>query len=96
LMIFTLENSKKKDPNILSRPGIRRLGLLFRLAHLTKTAFSVRNKSPATSTLSKKTIWRRKRRKFLIYPKIPLPLQKIVWSSLWDYHWIQEVYYFFT
>jgi hypothetical protein len=31
---FTLENSKKKDPNISPRPGIRSLYLLFWLAHI--------------------------------------------------------------
>jgi hypothetical protein len=41
---FTLENSKKKDPNILPRPGIRSLCLLFWSDHLAKTVFSVRNK----------------------------------------------------
>ena len=43
---FTLENSKKKGPNIFPRPGIR--SLCRESAHLAKTVFSVRNKLPAS------------------------------------------------
>ena len=44
---FTFREFKKTGPNILSRSGIRTcsLCLLFRLAHLAKTVFSVWNKS---------------------------------------------------
>ena len=52
--IFTLENSKKKGHNILLKPGIRSLCLLLRSDHLVKTVFSVWNKLPATSAVSKK------------------------------------------
>jgi len=53
--IFNLENSEKKCPNILPRPGICSLCLLLRSAHLDKTVFSVRrNKLSATSDLLKK------------------------------------------
>jgi hypothetical protein len=51
---FSLENSKKKGPNILPRPRIRNLCLLFRResAHLAK------NKSPVTyiDSVEKKSI----------------------------------------
>jgi hypothetical protein len=50
---FTLENSKKKGPNTLPRPGIRSV-CLFRSAHLVNTVFPVRNKLSVTSALSKK------------------------------------------
>jgi hypothetical protein len=43
---FTLENSKKKGPNIFPRPGIR--SLCRGSAHLANTLFSVRNKLPAS------------------------------------------------
>jgi hypothetical protein len=51
---FTLENSKKKGQNILPRPGRHSFCLLFRSVHLAKRVFSVQNKLPATSALSKK------------------------------------------
>ena len=53
--LFTLENSKKKCPNTLPRPGIRSV-CLFRSAHLANTVFPVRNKLSVTSALSKKKI----------------------------------------
>jgi len=46
---FTLENSKKKGPNILPRHC-----LFFQSAHLAKTVFSVPNKLPTISALLKK------------------------------------------
>ena len=67
--IFTLEISKKKVPNILPRPVKHNLCLLFRSAHLAKTFFSVRDKLPATSALSKKKITAKKMKRFnLIQP----------------------------
>ena len=81
----------------MSRPGMRSYCLLFRSDHLAKTVFSVFpvcNKLPAASALSGKKWLGRTRRKYLNWSKNNLP-SKIVWSSLWDYHWIKEVYYFF-
>ena len=67
--IFTLEISKKKVPNILPRPVKHNLCLLFRSTHLAKTFFSVRDKLPATSALSKKKITAKKMKRFnLIQP----------------------------
>jgi hypothetical protein len=72
---FTLENSKKKGPNILLRPRIHSLCLLFRSTLLAKTVFPVRNKLPATSALSKKNyLTAKKTKRFnLIQIKSPPP-----------------------
>ena len=75
---FTLENSKKKVPNILPRHC-----LLFQSAHLAKTVFSVPNKLPAISALLKKFNVKEDE-KIKFYPKIIRA--KIVWLSLCDYH----------
>ena len=101
-MIFTLENSKIKGPNINSLDpeylaGLR--SLLYRPAHLPKKAFSVRNKLPATSELDfvEKNNYRRRRRTYLIWSPLPHHPPKIVWTSLWGYHWIKKTYnYYFT
>ena len=84
-MIFTLENSKRKGPNINSLDpeylaGLR--SLLYRPAHLPKKAFSVRNKLPATSELDfveKNNLTGKKTKIFNLIQKPPAP-QKNVWS----------------
>jgi hypothetical protein len=52
--IYLREFKVKKGLNILHRPGIRTLCLLFRSVHLAKTVFSVLKKLCVTSSLSKK------------------------------------------
>ena len=77
---FTLEISKKKGLNILPRPGIRSICLLFRSAHLNKTVFSFRNKLPTTSALSKKKIMQKNTKRF--HFEIVIELKKFTICSL--------------
>jgi hypothetical protein len=68
--IFTLEISNKNGPNILPRPGIRNLYLLFLSAHLAKTVFQSGTNCPLHRLCRKKKLTAKKTERFNLIQKI--------------------------